>query len=324
MKNLVVVALLLAVLSSCKDEKENARTLAYTDVGVEKHKEMYGIWSGYLEPVFPEDDSVTEYYMGDMDRMTDEPKKVSIKINRIVNDSVFGASISGGNQRPLAGLYITDGSVVKMVLSEPGNDKYDGRFELKFVNDSLSGKWTTFKRNKGLTPVKTLKLSKKEFRYDPNVMLDEETSIVDWENPQQQEQAYEDDEEGDVDEDNAENDTKADSANVAANPATYIANVYRTASDAVFKLNGSVKLLTEEELKNLTKLDMEIIRNAIFARHGYSFKRTSLRYFFESAEWYVPVSNNVDKDLTKIEKANIALLSRMEQYATDHYEHFGR
>lgn len=323
MKKVIVFAVLAVVLSSCKDEKDTNGTLAYSDVGAEKHKDMYGTWSGYLEPVFPEDSTVAEYYEDEVDVMTDEAKKVSIKINRIVNDSVFGTSIAGGNQRPLTGQYISDGGVVKIILSEPGNDKYDGRFELEFANDSLSGKWTTYKKNKGLTPVKTLKLAKKEFAYNANFMLNSDSDLVDWRSPKDQEVAYED-EEYDEEPEGATEEVEAATDSAAEIPKTFMAKVYRTASDAVFKLNGSTKMLTEEELKNLTKLDLEIIRNTIFARHGYSFKRTSLRYFFEAADWYVPVSNNVDKELTKLEKANIALLSRMEQYATDHYEHFGR
>ena len=46
--------------------------------------------------------------------------------------------------------------------------------------------------------------------------------------------------------------------------------------------------------------------------------------FFENADWYVPVSNNVDADLTPLEKENVALLARFEKYAEDHYDTFGR
>ncbi|MFD2601930.1 YARHG domain-containing protein [Flavobacterium suzhouense] len=104
----------------------------------------------------------------------------------------------------------------------------------------------------------------------------------------------------------------------------YLKDIYRVASDEIFNINASTDTLTEESLKNLRKLDLEIVRNCVFARHGYSFKKSSLRYFFDFSDWYVPVSNNVDKDLTVLEKQNIALLKRMEEYATDHYDTFGR
>ena len=99
---------------------------------------------------------------------------------------------------------------------------------------------------------------------------------------------------------------------------------YRSASDNVFKINASKQKLTEKDLKNLRKLDLQIIRNTVFARHGYSFKKETYRNFFENADWYVPVSNNVDADLTPLEKENVALLARFEKYAEDHYDTFGR
>ncbi|MXN91015.1 YARHG domain-containing protein [Flavobacterium sp. Sd200] len=323
MKKALLLTSLTILLISCKEEKEviQNKTLAYAEVGKESHKELYGIWSGNMEPVWPEGDE-SEYYLTDgSDQMTDGTKMVTVKINRITNDSVFGVSISGGNQRPLVGVFRSNALATTMVLNEPGDDKYDGRFELELINDSLSGKWITYKKNRGLTPIKTLKLTQKKFKYDPNAMLRADTELIDWENHKEGEIAYEEYEDPELTENNEVN---PDSITTDEEPKTYIGTIYRVASDQVFVLNASKNLLTEEQLKNLTKLDMEIIRNTIFARHGYSFKRTSLRYFFESAYWYVPISNNVDKDLTKVEKQNIALLTRMEKYATDNYEHFGR
>ena len=74
----------------------------------------------------------------------------------------------------------------------------------------------------------------------------------------------------------------------------------------------------------MKKLELEIIRNTIFARHGYAFKKKSYRQFFDFVDWYIPVSNNVANKLTSIEKANINLLERFEQYAKDNYDSFGR
>ncbi len=34
---------------------------------------------------------------------------------------------------------------------------------------------------------------------------------------------------------------------------------------------------------------MEIIKNAVFARHGYAFKKQTYRSFFEQTDWYIPV-----------------------------------
>lgn len=309
MKKTLLAACLLSLIVSCKKEetKELAgkAPLAYVEVPKESHKELYGLWTGTLTPVYEEmpeeeyedqNESDTEY--------NDGPKKITIKINRITQDSVFGQSIVGGNQRPFRGVLSDRGQKLSFILDEPGKAKDDGRFELSLANDTLQGSWAIYKPNKETSPKKTLKLVQKQFVYNPNFMLNKEfDQVVDWDKPMKQESSY-------TDEDGKEE--------------IYIEDIYRVASDAIFTMNASTEAFTEESLKNLRKLDLEILRNSIFARHGYSFKKSSLRYFFESSDWYVPVSNNVDNDLTALEKQNITLLKRLEQYATDHYDTFGR
>ena len=82
--------------------------------------------------------------------------------------------------------------------------------------------------------------------------------------------------------------------------------------------------LQEIDVKNLKKLELEIIRNTIFARHGYTFKKKTYRQFFDPVAWYVPVSNDVSGSLSDLEKENITLLKRFEKYAIDNYDTFGR
>ncbi|MGH8050320.1 MAG: YARHG domain-containing protein [Arenimonas sp.] len=91
-----------------------------------------------------------------------------------------------------------------------------------------------------------------------------------------------------------------------------------------FQKNPSVDKLNSKDVENLTQPHIRIIRNLIFARHGYSFKGKDLRLTFESYDWYTPVTNDVKDDLTELEKANIALLTRYEKYAEKHYDEFGR
>ncbi len=107
-------------------------------------------------------------------------KKISLKINRITKDSVYGQSIVEGNQRPFRGVF--NESSNSFILDEPGNDKTDGRFEVKLKSDSITGKWTAFNKSAVKVPSKTLKLIKKEFVYNPNFMLDENSDLIDWEN----------------------------------------------------------------------------------------------------------------------------------------------
>ncbi|MEL6924283.1 MAG: YARHG domain-containing protein, partial [Bacteroidota bacterium] len=87
---------------------------------------------------------------------------------------------------------------------------------------------------------------------------------------------------------------------------------------------ASVDKLTRADVENMHKGDLEVMRNAIYARHGYSFKNRKMRYVFNYVDWYMPVSTDIRAQLTDIEKENIALLKRYEQHAERYYDSFGR
>ena len=70
--------------------------------------------------------------------------------------------------------------------------------------------------------------------------------------------------------------------------------------------------------------DIYILRNTIYARHGYSFKYRPLRVFFDKQSWYIPMNTNIKDDFTEIEKQNIKLLLRYEKNAKEYYDSFGR
>lgn len=74
-----------------------------------------------------------------------------------------------------------------------------------------------------------------------------------------------------------------------------------------------------------TKGNLEIIRNAIYARHGYSFKTRRVRFIFDQfVPWYMPVSTDVRNELTELEKKNINLIKRYEEHAEKYYDEYGR
>lgn len=299
--NLLSVALLSYTLLSCtKAEQTNLsntkfeenQTVEIPDI----HQELYGIYTGEFSGYYKvktSDDEYEDY----------ELKRISLKINRITQDSVWGQSILNGNQRPVRGVF--NDKTNHFILDEPGSDKTDGRFEVTVSADSLTGKWVAFNKSKVKSPMKTVKLIKKTFVYNPNFMLDEDTTdLIDWNTSKEIKNSYKNEETG-------KTETYTDSQN-------------RIGTEAIFKINGSKDELTEKELKNLRKLDLEIIKNAIYARHGYSFKKQTFRSFFEQTDWYIPVSNDVESDLTPLEKSNIAMLTRFIQYAEDKYDSFGR
>ncbi|UUC45303.1 YARHG domain-containing protein [Flavobacterium cerinum] len=285
MKKIIFFALVLT-LAACnsKDKKttDSIENIASNETVKETNTELYGSWVGDFIVVEQKDPA--EYH---------PDNKISIVLKKITPEQVIGQSVVAGNSRPLTGTL----SGNKFILKEPGDHKYDGVFEFEFRNDSLIGNWTAFNTNIAV-PKRSFGLAKKQFIYDPKLMLPEEGDYVDWYNPKQKEQEIEGE--------------------------TFSEEYYRQASDEITQLNASTQKLTEPILKNLKKLDLEIIRNTIYARHGYTFKKKSIRQFFDPVSWYMPVSDNVDNELTPLEKDNIALLKRFEKYAEDNYDTFGR
>lgn len=87
---------------------------------------------------------------------------------------------------------------------------------------------------------------------------------------------------------------------------------------------GSKRLLTEDDVNNLMKDELELMRNEIFARHGYCFRRKNLREQFEDKDWYIPNTVDVRNSLTEIEKKNIVLIKRYEKYADEYGDEYGR
>lgn len=87
---------------------------------------------------------------------------------------------------------------------------------------------------------------------------------------------------------------------------------------------ASTQILTTADVENLPKYELSVMRNEIFARHGYCFKKKDMRMIFESYDWYIPRSTDVTEELTKIEKDNISLIQRYEKYASDFGDEFGR
>ena len=87
---------------------------------------------------------------------------------------------------------------------------------------------------------------------------------------------------------------------------------------------ASKRLLKDEDVSNLLKSELLFMRNEIFARHGYCFQKRDLRQQFENLDWYVPNTVDVKNMLTEIEKKNIIIIKKYEQYADDFGDSFGR
>lgn len=87
---------------------------------------------------------------------------------------------------------------------------------------------------------------------------------------------------------------------------------------------SSTKTLKEADVENMKPADLRIMRNEIYARHGYSFKIADMREYFDKLDWYMPMAVDITSKLTKLEKENAALIKRYEKYTGEHYDDFGR
>lgn len=75
---------------------------------------------------------------------------------------------------------------------------------------------------------------------------------------------------------------------------------------------GSTRLLTTNDLAGKSQWELRVMRNEIYARHGYIFKNTELRNYFEQQSWYKPQSDDVTDLLSNIEKENATFLKNYE------------
>lgn len=69
--------------------------------------------------------------------------------------------------------------------------------------------------------------------------------------------------------------------------------------------------LSEDQLYGLTKSDLRIARNEIYARHGYVFESSDLQNYFTSQTWYIS-DDAYNHKLTDIEQHNVTLIKSME------------
>lgn len=72
------------------------------------------------------------------------------------------------------------------------------------------------------------------------------------------------------------------------------------------------RLLTLEELGDMSRRDLRILRNTVYARHGREFKSAVLQQWFSDKEWYRPNPDFDESQLTSIDKKNVRLIRSVE------------
>ena len=71
-------------------------------------------------------------------------------------------------------------------------------------------------------------------------------------------------------------------------------------------------LITEGELEKLDDKTVELIKNEIYARHGYIFTNRALKKYFESFNWYEPSEEYSPNLLNPTEKANLKTIKKFQ------------
>lgn len=74
----------------------------------------------------------------------------------------------------------------------------------------------------------------------------------------------------------------------------------------------SQRAVTASDLSGKTVGDLRLMRNAIFARHGYIFQSKDLQQYFENFSWYTPQYSDVTAMLSPLEKKNIDFIKKFE------------
>ncbi|MBC6993715.1 YARHG domain-containing protein [Neolewinella lacunae] len=320
MKTLLSFLLLAVVLTACGNPTKNSDASVIVEPGTDtaaarstdpapvavddENAEFLGSWVGYFRKGSADEhdyDEKTLYV--DEGYVWNRENKINISIDKIVGDSVFGHSVVAGNDRPFSGHMFRDrmADPQTFMLREPGDDKYDGIFTFFIEDGRLQGTWEAY----GNINVKKrqYQLEKKTFAYNPDQQLEPAKTFVDWTKKVNTKKA-EDFGDGEFYE--------------------WMQEEYASATPAIYEINASSRLLTKAEVENLKKGDLTIIRNTIYARHGYSFKHRPLRVFFDAQPWYIPVHTDIRADFTDIEKQNIKLLLSYEKNAAEYYDSFGR
>ncbi len=78
-------------------------------------------------------------------------------------------------------------------------------------------------------------------------------------------------------------------------------------------IDASSRLLTKSEVEQMTKSELALARNSIYARHGYRFNNAELGEFFAKQSWFKGTDIKMDDiQMTEVEMANINLIKGQE------------
>lgn len=267
---------------------------------VNSKEDLLGYWVGDFNANLSDEEMDTIY--GNEKYLNLITRTITFSIDEIKGDSIIGHSISAGNISPFKGVLFENTSGFTMQVDEFKKTKTDGNFsiQIKKTDSVMKGNWEAYNPSELKIYKRNFDLKKKLFVYDKETTLnntfyntDKSKSITITDTIDDEVEVYEDTE-------------------------------YFSTTQKLFEKNASNEELTSDFVSNLSKADIFILRNSIFARHGFAFRDKQLRMYFEQFYWYMPVFGDVKDELTEIEKKNIDLLLRYEKNAEEYYDTFGR
>jgi hypothetical protein len=246
------------------------------------------------------------FWVGSFNGFPEDPNfpqrgKITLAIKKVSHDTISAQLLFLGSEQKITGKIWNYGGQTKIGFYKLTKHKSTDSLTFKLLGFELVGEVAYQKMGRKI--VYPLRLKFEKFQYNPAVMLDSLRDYSDFDNPQTR--------------------TKFDTLK-NGKVVEWGDEYYKAASADAVRINSSTHALKEAELKNLKKLDLEILRNTIYARHGYSFGDKFYSSLFNRVTWYVPVTDKVDAELTEIERNNIKLLARFEKYAKDNYVSYGR
>jgi YARHG domain len=83
-------------------------------------------------------------------------------------------------------------------------------------------------------------------------------------------------------------------------------------------LFASTLPLTNDILDFYSDDELKLIRNEIFARHGFIFTNPEMKKHFEKMPWYKPITETIPTDFSEIERLNIAAIKKTEANRKKH------
>jgi hypothetical protein len=168
----ILFLLFILILIGCSDQREESYLSSALSIQKDTVKQPMSIASVSSNSTRV----LLGYYVGQFNALSvvktrgTYSNKITISIDSIHIDSIYGHSIVAGNSRPFEGIW--DSLKLVATVKEPGNDQYDGTFEFIIDPDgkSLRGDWQSYDNTLKVTD-RVYTLTKRKFSYQERYRL---------------------------------------------------------------------------------------------------------------------------------------------------------